>query len=74
MCNSNSFPGRTAGRRATHSPEWFQSPQRHAKLTGWVQRGEDRPASVPLFLLSCFSPHRTGATKIGHQLAPEPQA
>lgn len=40
MCNSNSFSGRTAGRRTSHSQEWFQSPQRHAKLTGLVQRRE----------------------------------
>lgn len=55
MCNSSSFSGRTAGRRASHSQEWFQSPQGHAKLTGWVQRGEI--ALHPTLSSCCPVPH-----------------
>lgn len=65
MCNSNSFSGQTAEKRATHTQEWFQSTQSQTETHGWVQRGEDCPASVPLlpdvlFLTSPKQRHQNG--------------
>lgn len=66
----------TPGRRATRTQERLRwTPRIKQKLTGWVQRGQNRPESVPLLpavLAFLTSPRK--ATDIGDELLPESQA